>query len=554
MKKRRSNRAKPAGEELDSGLPAASDLTPAREPEGVERLRDTWANIEKELSGVRAERDRLLAAADGHDGQLAEQQRRVAAYRSQVETLQAELAGARRRLEERNALDGVQSGRGSADKRLADYRDALLGMEHTLAERERAILNHATEKAELTARIAELQRQFAEITGRWRESEAANGRLQAMLTDAARAAERLEGELRQAREGAERMAQKAVEQEALVSKLRGAKAGEASAQENGAARLREARRALAEEKQRGAGLLAQLRERDQKLAALDAALERQRAETRAAVEACAAAEARLAGTLGRQPDTGTGEERQAIEALRVELAGAREELARRESRIAEVEARAASLARDVTATENAAGMAVAARDRIAAQLEEKAATVKGLERRIAELVSEMESQRQAAQEAESDRRRQRNNAAVLGRELERAEGVDAGIRKREGLMARHAATADADKRRKARLVVSLEGDHNIKYPLYKPAMIIGRASDADIHVIGRFTSRRHARILILDDDTAVIEDLGSLNGIRVNDQNVTRHALRDGDMLDIGGARLQFIDLAQRESARSNAG
>jgi len=114
--------------------------------------------------------------------------------------------------------------------------------------------------------------------------------------------------------------------------------------------------------------------------------------------------------------------------------------------------------------------------------------------------------------------------------------------------------SDADRRRKARLIVSLEGDHNIKYPLYKQTMIIGRSSDADIHVIGRFTSRRHARVVILEDETAVIEDLGSLNGIRVNDEAVTRHVLHDGDLLDVGGARLQFVDLGERETARSNTG
>lgn len=540
QKRRRSGRSRSGADAGPPGSDGAPDA--AAEAAGAGRLLDTWVDIERDYAAVRAERDRLRAEADAHATRLAEQERQVAGYRSQVETLGEELAGTRRRLEERTALGG-QGGSGGSDRRLADYRDALLGMEQALAERDRAILQHAAEKAELAARIAGLERQFAEVTGRWRESDAANARLQALLTEAARGAERLEGELRQARAGNDRLARDLAEQSSRLAAMRADKAGQAGAQAQGEARTKELTAALAEERQRSTAALARLRERDDRLALLETALEKQRLENRTAEAARAAAESGLAAAL----------ERSAGQDAAGQPAASGEELAAREARIAELEARVAALTRDAAATENAAGLAVAARDRMAGELERKVAAAVDLEARVAALVTELEAQREAAGGLESELRRQRNTIAVLGREIERLEAIEAGTRRREEVSTRHGA-AEADKRRKARLVVSLEGDHNIKYPLYKQAMIIGRASDADIHVIGRFTSRRHARIVITDDDSAVIEDLGSLNGIRVNDEVVARHVLRDGDMLDIGGARLQFIDLGQREAVRSNAG
>jgi hypothetical protein len=173
------------------------------------------------------------------------------------------------------------------------------------------------------------------------------------------------------------------------------------------------------------------------------------------------------------------------------------------------------------------------------------------------LARELEAQRESCRHLESELRRQSNVNAVQGRDLMRLSKGGAGVRKPDAPMDRHVATTPppdtAGPRRAARVVVSLEGDHRIKYPVYKSTMIIGRAGDADIHVIGRFTSRHHARIVVLEDETAVIEDLGSLNGVRVNGRRVKRHPLQDGDLLDVGGARLQFVDFAKRDAAHRSA-
>jgi hypothetical protein len=104
--------------------------------------------------------------------------------------------------------------------------------------------------------------------------------------------------------------------------------------------------------------------------------------------------------------------------------------------------------------------------------------------------------------------------------------------------------------RVARLLVQLQGGRTLKHPLYKEAMVIGRGADTDIQVNGRYSSRRHARIFV-NDDEIYIEDLGSTNGISVNAQAVQRQRLHDGDIVDVGGAQLRFVDPTERATAGS---
>ncbi len=65
-------------------------------------------------------------------------------------------------------------------------------------------------------------------------------------------------------------------------------------------------------------------------------------------------------------------------------------------------------------------------------------------------------------------------------------------------------------------------------------VIIGRHSSADIRLPLPDVSRRHCRFLWLHDGWQVV-DLGSLNGIKVNDEAVQHAGLKAGDTLRIGG-------------------
>src|SRR5438552_1787940 len=68
----------------------------------------------------------------------------------------------------------------------------------------------------------------------------------------------------------------------------------------------------------------------------------------------------------------------------------------------------------------------------------------------------------------------------------------------------------------------------------RPEMVAGRHSEADIRLPLPDVSRRHCRFTWSDGRWRVV-DLGSLNGIFVNDQNVRDAFLCPGDRLRIGG-------------------
>jgi hypothetical protein len=101
--------------------------------------------------------------------------------------------------------------------------------------------------------------------------------------------------------------------------------------------------------------------------------------------------------------------------------------------------------------------------------------------------------------------------------------------------------------RVSRVLVFLDEETPIKYPLYKNVMTIGRSEQADIQINSDFISRVHARI-VSTEDGAVLEDVDSKNGIRVNSELTNRHPLQHGDVIRLGKLRFTFIDTAARSA------
>jgi hypothetical protein len=100
--------------------------------------------------------------------------------------------------------------------------------------------------------------------------------------------------------------------------------------------------------------------------------------------------------------------------------------------------------------------------------------------------------------------------------------------------------------RASRLLVYMNLEHPIKFPLHKGVLTIGRSESANIRLNGKFVSRIHARI-ICSDDEAIIEDAGSRNGFKINSVAVKRHTLAHGDVIGIGKLHFTFVDTAQRD-------
>lgn len=76
--------------------------------------------------------------------------------------------------------------------------------------------------------------------------------------------------------------------------------------------------------------------------------------------------------------------------------------------------------------------------------------------------------------------------------------------------------------------------------LGRAAFEIGRSSRSDLPIDQESISRHHARITF-DGQRHNIEDLGSTNGTFVNDTNVKRQPLKDGDQVRVGRSILKYM-------------
>ena len=87
--------------------------------------------------------------------------------------------------------------------------------------------------------------------------------------------------------------------------------------------------------------------------------------------------------------------------------------------------------------------------------------------------------------------------------------------------------------------------------LDKAIVLIGRQADCDVVLTqSRRVSRRHCCVAQVDD-TFVLRDLGSMNGVRINGQRIKGEApLNFGDVVSIGdlGFVLQGKDVAHGRS------
>src|SRR5690348_7970347 len=76
-------------------------------------------------------------------------------------------------------------------------------------------------------------------------------------------------------------------------------------------------------------------------------------------------------------------------------------------------------------------------------------------------------------------------------------------------------------------------------------IVVGRSSELDMVLVEDMVSRRHAKIIVTDDQI-FIQDLGSTNGTFVNGEKIKRAKLSEGDRILIGTS---IIKLVAAESA-----
>lgn len=91
-----------------------------------------------------------------------------------------------------------------------------------------------------------------------------------------------------------------------------------------------------------------------------------------------------------------------------------------------------------------------------------------------------------------------------------------------------------------RLVLSMDGLVLREIVLDRERIHIGRKGTNELQIEDLAISGEHARITTLLGD-AFLEDLDSTNGTYVNGKPVTRKALMDGDVIELGKYRLKFF-------------
>ena len=103
----------------------------------------------------------------------------------------------------------------------------------------------------------------------------------------------------------------------------------------------------------------------------------------------------------------------------------------------------------------------------------------------------------------------------------------------------------------ARLVCLSGESKGLAYYLNNSRIVMGRSDNVDIKVTDIKSSREHAEI-VKNVNKFIITDLGSHNGIVVNDLKVKQHVLNDADKIIIGRTVYKFsivkIDEAKVES------
>ena len=81
-------------------------------------------------------------------------------------------------------------------------------------------------------------------------------------------------------------------------------------------------------------------------------------------------------------------------------------------------------------------------------------------------------------------------------------------------------------------------------PIMGAVTRLGRSLSADVEIDEPTVSRRHALIVREDGGTYLLDD-GSRNGTWHNGVRVSRVALRDGDEIMLGGARLRYVEIVE---------
>lgn len=104
-----------------------------------------------------------------------------------------------------------------------------------------------------------------------------------------------------------------------------------------------------------------------------------------------------------------------------------------------------------------------------------------------------------------------------------------------------------DRERVTRLLIGSVEGQELRFPLFKDRLTIGRTEQNDIQLKAAYISRRHA-VIVTDGDATRVIDWGSKNGVFVNSRRVSEHFLTNGDIVAIGTAKFRYEERPKRDA------
>jgi chromosome segregation ATPase len=378
--------------------------------------------------------------------------------------------------------------------KLADYKDALAGMEQTVQARDAANAKQDDENRQLAVRIQDLERQCSELAGRRKEREEAYDELQRRLATHFEQAEQRKSEHANRLKELEQAAKTALANQHQIESLEG-----------------------------------DIKRRDERIETLNAEAE----QAKGVISELTSSNSELTSRVDAL-DKDLAERSKESSSLHNDLRTTREQLATLEAHASELGTlRAAALA-EVAHLKRELAVEQEAVARLTSELRAKQATADLLERSVGRITDLGAS------------------LAALDHEMKSGPGDGAPTATDGGAGALlpidsllddendHDA-GEHDVIDAGRKLVATIGGEAIQYPIVKNLMTIGRGHESDIRIASHFVSRIHAKISSSGTAT-VIEDAGSRNGILVNSERVQRRVLRHGDVVNIGEMNLRFVD------------
>lgn len=105
----------------------------------------------------------------------------------------------------------------------------------------------------------------------------------------------------------------------------------------------------------------------------------------------------------------------------------------------------------------------------------------------------------------------------------------------------------------AKLVISMQGLPEREIALDSSRILIGRGDEADVRIDSVFVSRYHA-LLVRSGGQDLLLDLGSTNGLLINSNRIVRHVLRHNDLVQVGPARVTYVNPLAVQAAQPDPG